>query len=57
MGDRVLVLGDVSARGRASGAQVDDQWGWIVEVREGRAESLHGFLDQAEALEVVGLSS
>jgi ketosteroid isomerase-like protein len=55
LGDRVLVLGDVRARGRVSGVEVDDRWGWIVELREGRAASLRGFLDQGEALEAVGL--
>ena len=56
VGDRVLVLGDVRARGRVSGVEVDDHWGWIVELREGRAASVRGFLDQREALEGAGLS-
>ena len=56
LGDRVLVLGDVSGCGRASGIEVDDRWAWIVEVRDGRATSLRGFLDQREALEAAGLS-
>ena len=56
LGDRVLVLGDVSGRGRLSGVDVDDRWGWIVGFREGRAASLHGYLDDRQALEAVGLS-
>jgi hypothetical protein len=32
-----------------------DRWGWIVELREGRAASLRGFLDQREALAAAGL--
>ena len=56
LGDRVLVLGDVRARGRFSGVEVDDRWGWIVESRDGRAISLHGFLDQGEALKAVQVS-
>ena len=55
LGDRVLVLGDVSGRGRASGAEVDDRWGWIVALTDGRADSLHGYLDEAQALEAAGL--
>jgi ketosteroid isomerase-like protein len=55
LGDRVLVLGDVSGCGRASGIEVDDRWAWIVELRGGRATSLRGFLDQHEALEAAGL--
>ena len=56
LGDRVLVLGNVSGRGRLSGVDVDDRWGWIVEFREGTAASVRGFLDQREALEAAGLS-
>jgi len=56
LGDRVLVLGDVRGCGRVSGVEVADRWAWIVELREGMAASLHGFLDQREALETAGLS-
>ena len=56
LGDRVLVLGDVSGRGRLSGVEVDDRWGWVVRFREGRAASLHGYLGERQALEAVGLS-
>jgi ketosteroid isomerase-like protein len=55
-GDRVLVLADVRACGRGSGVEVDDQWAWIIEVRDGRAASLQGYLDQPEALEAAGIS-
>ena len=57
LGDRVLVLGDVRGRGRVSGVEVADRWGWIIVLREGRAESLHGFLDECEAIEAAGLRS
>ncbi len=56
LGDRVLVLGDVRGCGRGSGVEVDGQWAWIIEMRDGRAASLRGFLDQSEALEASGLS-
>jgi ketosteroid isomerase-like protein len=55
-GNRVLVLADVSARGRVSGVEVEARWAWIVEFSEGRAAGLRGFLDQREALEAVGLA-
>ena len=55
LGDRVLVLGDVRGRGRVSGVEVDDLWGWIVELRQGMAASVHGFLDQREAVRAAGL--
>ena len=56
LGDSVLVLGHVRGRGRVSGVEVDDEWGWIVELRDSRAASLRGFLDHREALEAAGLS-
>jgi ketosteroid isomerase-like protein len=56
LGDRVLVLGHVRGRGRVSGVEVDDRWAWIVGLREGRAASLRGFLDQREALDAAGLA-
>jgi ketosteroid isomerase-like protein len=55
LGERVLVLGHVRGRGRVSGVEVDDRWARIVELREGRAASLRGFLDQREALKAAGL--
>ena len=56
LGERVLVLADVRACGRESGVEVDDRWAWIIEVSGGRAASLHGYLDQREALEAAGIS-
>ena len=57
LGDRVLVLGDVHGRGRVSGLEIDDQWGWIVELSEGRATGVRGYIDQRAALEAAGLLS
>jgi ketosteroid isomerase-like protein len=56
IGDRILVLGDVRGRGRASGAEVADRWAWIIELRDGKAASLRGFVDHREALAAAGLS-
>ena len=56
LGNRVLVLGRVRGRGRLSGVNVDDRWAWIVELRQGRAASLRGYLDHREALDAAGLS-
>ena len=54
-GDRVLVLADVRGRGRGSGVEVDAQWAWIVELNEGRATCVRGFLDHGKALAAAGL--
>lgn len=56
LGDRVLVLGDVRGCGRGSGVEVDDRWAWIIGLRDGKAASLRGYLDQPEALKAAGLS-
>ncbi len=55
LGDSVLVLGDVRGCGRGSGVEVEDRWAWIIELRQARAVSLRGFLDQREALKAAGL--
>ena len=55
LGDRVLVLGEVRGRGRGSGIDVNDRWGWIIQLRDGRATSLRGFVNHREALEAAGL--
>ncbi len=56
LGDQVLVLGAVQARGRASGIDVEDKRGWLVELRDGRATSLRSFREPQHALEAAGLS-
>jgi ketosteroid isomerase-like protein len=45
----------VRGRGRVSGLELDAQCGWIVELSEGKAVGLRGYLDQREALEAAGL--
>jgi uncharacterized protein len=55
LGDRVLALGHVKARGRESGVEIDSPMGWVFTVRRGRAVKAEGFLSQAEALEAAGL--
>jgi ketosteroid isomerase-like protein len=48
-GDAVLVIGRMYLRGRASGVELDQETGWIVDVREGRMWRLRSFLSHAEA--------
>ena len=50
------MLGDVRGRGRASGGEVADRWAWIIDLSDGKAASLRGFVDQREALAAAGLS-
>jgi len=57
LGDRVVALGTVRARGRASKIDVEAQRGWIVELKDGRAHSIRSFRDPQKALEAAGLRS
>ena len=47
--DRVLVLGTMQLRGRASGVELDQETGWIVNVRDGLMFRLRSFLSHDEA--------
>ena len=49
--DAVLVLGRMHLRGRASGVELDQETGWIVDVRDGMMIRLRSFLSHAEARE------
>jgi uncharacterized protein len=57
LGDRVLALGNVKARGRGSGMELDSPMGWLFTVRLGRVVEAQGFLSQSVALEAAGLSA
>jgi ketosteroid isomerase-like protein len=57
LGQRVLVLGNVHGCGRGSGAEVNDQWAWIIEIKDGQAVGLRGYHDQSAALEAAGLAT
>ena len=56
LGDRVLWLGRVEARGRGSGVRVDTPLGTIVEFRDGKMSRIRAYLDHGEALRAAGLS-
>ena len=49
-GDAVVVLGRMHLRGRGSGVELDQEIGWIVDVRDGRMLRLRTFLKHDEAL-------
>ena len=55
-GDRVVVLVRLKARGRESGAPVDQPWAMVVELRDGRIAASHTYLSREAALEAVGLA-
>src|SRR5439155_15152253 len=56
LGDRVVLLGRMEGRGRASGASVDTPVAEIMDFRDGKLARDRVFLDHAEALRAAGLS-
>jgi ketosteroid isomerase-like protein len=56
LGESVVWLGRVHARGRASEVELDQEFAIHAVVREGRLARTEGFLSRAEALEAAGLS-
>jgi ketosteroid isomerase-like protein len=55
LGDRLVALGRLSARGTASGADTESRFGCVVEWKNGKATRVVSFLDPNEALEAAGL--
>ena len=56
LGDRVLVLGNFHAVGKASGSEVRQPVAWVCEMRNAKLLRLNAFSDQEAALAEVGLS-
>jgi ketosteroid isomerase-like protein len=56
LGDRVLVLGRLKGRGKASGAPIDTPYAGIFEFRGDRIWRYRVYLDLAEGLQAAGLS-
>jgi ketosteroid isomerase-like protein len=55
LGDSVLVLGQIEARGRASGVRVNALLGLIYDFRGGKISRIRAYLDHGEALRAAGL--
>lgn len=55
-GDVVVAIGDLKARGRSSGVEVDRPLAWLITIRGGKATRVQVFLDPTEALKAAGLS-
>ena len=56
IGDRVVVLAAYTARGRRSGAQRQNEDGYVWTIRDGKAIRFEWFNDPAKALAAVGLA-
>jgi ketosteroid isomerase-like protein len=56
LGDRVLVLGGIDLEGKASGVEIDQPMGWLLELRDGKLARMFFYSSHAEAREAAGLS-
>jgi uncharacterized protein len=56
LGDRVVAIVRETARGRASGVEVDGRWGYVLTVEDGQIVRVEAYRDADRALEVTGLS-
>jgi ketosteroid isomerase-like protein len=56
LGDRVLALGRLEARGRGSGVPVDSPWAGVFDLRAGEVSRIRTYLDHGEAMRAAGLS-
>jgi ketosteroid isomerase-like protein len=56
LGDRVVGLGRLRTRGRASGAPSDSPWGGVYDLREGKVSRIRTYLDHNEALRAAGVA-
>jgi ketosteroid isomerase-like protein len=57
VGDRVLVLGELGGRGRASALAVQVPLAWVVDFRDGRFKRVYSYANAGEALQAVGLQA
>ncbi|MCD6016546.1 MAG: hypothetical protein K0R88_2630 [Solirubrobacterales bacterium] len=56
LGDDVLIIGRLHARGRESELEIESPTAWLTTFRNGRVVSGRGYLNIQEALEAAGLS-
>jgi ketosteroid isomerase-like protein len=55
LGEQIVALGHIRARGQGSGAEVDSPAGWVAEFKDGKAVRVREYLDPQQALEAAGL--
>jgi ketosteroid isomerase-like protein len=56
LGDQVIAIGRLRARGKESGAVTDSAIAWIVDFKGDKVIRVREYLDPGEALEAAGLS-
>ena len=55
LGERLVTVGRLHGRGRASGAKVDSPIAYVVDFKNGKAIRVDDYFDPKEALEAAGL--
>ena len=55
LGDRVLLLGQLEARGLASGVPISTSLDILYDLRDGEISRMHSYLDHDEAVRAAGL--
>jgi ketosteroid isomerase-like protein len=55
LGDRLVAIGYIRARGKGSGAETETPFALVTEIKNGKTPSVRGYLDPKDALEAVGL--
>jgi ketosteroid isomerase-like protein len=56
LGDRVVAIGEIRVRGKASGAETRSPYANVADVRGGMGVRIRGYLDPEEALEAARLN-
>ena len=56
LGDDVLMIGRLYARGLESGVEIESPIAWLFTLRDGKGVRARGYLDIQDALEAAGLS-
>ena len=56
LGDRLVAIGHIRARGKGSGAETETPFALVTEIKNGKTTSVRGYLDPKDALEAAGLS-
>ena len=55
LGDRLVAIGRIRTRGKASGAETVTPLALVTEIKNGKTISVRAYLDPKEALEAAGL--
>jgi ketosteroid isomerase-like protein len=55
LGDRLVAIGHIRARGKESGAETETPYALVTEIKNGKTTAVRAYLDPKQALEAAGL--